>query len=449
MTTVDLVLRPRDPLVLRDARPFAADPGARAFSLDWPLPGTLAGALRSRAGADLAIDWNNALAREPLSEIEVQGALAVACRAGEERWMPFLPAPQDAVPYTPDGGTPTLMCLRPDNLADDEGVTGTAISDRNGVGERLSALLANLAPVRVTEEVKPDTGASFWSLADIAVWLTIGSQTDWDQRLPRGRLPARGLPSAPKETRTHVGVMRETLTAEEGRLFATTGVAFAPGAGVGHPVREADRRLLAERRPGPDQKDPPPPVETAMLCRVTVPDDLRWTPSGFLPLGGERRQTILLPNPKLQLDPWQPPGEVVTALIGATGLRLQLVTPAIFDRGWLPRWLDDPREAPEPLRGLLGRLTLRGAALGRRVAISGWALSRKDGTSPTGYEKPTRYAVPPGSVYFFEVTGHALTQEEIEALWMAPLSDREFDRRDGLGLAIPGIWHVEGRGNDA
>lgn len=45
-----MLIEPRDSLIVRDGRPFTNSPGARARSLPFPLPQTLAGAYRSRRG---------------------------------------------------------------------------------------------------------------------------------------------------------------------------------------------------------------------------------------------------------------------------------------------------------------------------------------------------------------------------------------------------------------
>ena len=43
-------IEPRGPLIVRDGRPFGLNPGARAESLDFPFPATIAGARHHRAG---------------------------------------------------------------------------------------------------------------------------------------------------------------------------------------------------------------------------------------------------------------------------------------------------------------------------------------------------------------------------------------------------------------
>ncbi|MCF6192383.1 MAG: type III-B CRISPR module-associated protein Cmr3, partial [Candidatus Hydrothermae bacterium] len=42
---------PHDSLIFRDGRPFTAVPGARAKTLPFPFPSTIAGAIRTRSGA--------------------------------------------------------------------------------------------------------------------------------------------------------------------------------------------------------------------------------------------------------------------------------------------------------------------------------------------------------------------------------------------------------------
>jgi CRISPR-associated protein Cmr3 len=54
--------------------------------------------------------------------------------------------------------------------------------------------------------------------------------------------------------------------------------------------------------------------------------------------------------------------------------------------------------------------------------------------------KAVRYAVPSGSVYFFEVVGAPATAAHAEGLWLQSIAPNVQDQRDGFGLAIPGIW---------
>ena len=46
------LIEPIDPLIVRDGRPFGPTPGARARTLPFPFPQTIAGAVRTRDGLD-------------------------------------------------------------------------------------------------------------------------------------------------------------------------------------------------------------------------------------------------------------------------------------------------------------------------------------------------------------------------------------------------------------
>jgi CRISPR-associated protein Cmr3 len=231
--------------------------------------------------------------------------------------------------------------------------------------------------------------------------------------------------------RTHVAIDPKTRTQIEGALFGTEALAFDP-------------RLVGAAEA---------PVE-AMLCALSG-DLAGWQAARtFIPLGGEGRQAELAPAgddvawPRL-------PEALRERLTGSQRLRLQLVTPAIFANawpesvdgpspppGWLPAWIDPATLSGKPpgWRGASWRLV--SAVVGRRVAISGWDMTyRHPRTGRRGRPKRTRYAVPAGSVYFFALYA-PLTADEADALWLRAVADRAYDRRNGFGLALPGIWEA-------
>ena len=76
------------------------------------------------------------------------------------------------------------------------------------------------------------------------------------------------------------------------------------------------------------------------------------------------------------------------------------------------------------------------AVVGRPVAVSGWNLKE-------GKPKPSRRAVPAGSVYFVrfpEAWGEGEVRDWAGKVWFQNLSEEEQDRRDGFGLAALGLW---------
>jgi CRISPR-associated protein Cmr3 len=113
-----------------------------------------------------------------------------------------------------------------------------------------------------------------------------------------------------------------------------------------------------------------------------------------------------------------------------------LVTPALFERGWLPGWLDESLQGSPPGHARL-KLRLCAASLERWQPFSGWDLQSRNRHS-AGAARAIRRMVPSGSLYWFKVLeGDADT---IAKLWLSPVSDQEQDRRDGFGLAAPGVW---------
>lgn len=385
----DLLLRPRDPILLRDGRPFAAEPGARARTLPWPMPHTVAGALRTHAGEALNFDWK-ADGPERARALHLRGPL-LATWDGAEEWQVLVPAPRDAVFFEPEKGKPDLMCLRP--LAAVPDGAGT-LSPSEG-----------LRPLEVTEERKPRRDIpTFWTLGCVTEWLSAARPMQFD---PVGALPI------PTETRTFVKIDEGRQTGETGMLYSADLLCFADFPAPGSAAT------------------PTPTPAQALLCRLRGAGALAAGPQ-FLPLGGERRlATVSAADGAIWPQTADYPG-LTAVLTGKMRLRLQLVTPALFAGGWKP-WRE--QQLTGEMRAVPGlRLTLVAAAVGRLAPVSGWDLQ-------TRKPKPLRYAAPAGSVYFFEVEDEGgLTAAQIAALFLQPVNDAAADDADGFGLALPGVW---------
>ena len=123
-----------------------------------------------------------------------------------------------------------------------------------------------------------------------------------------------------------------------------------------------------------------------------------------------------------------------------------LATPAIFEHGWRPRWLDETTLIGKPL-GDGPTLKLVGVCISRWRAVSGWSYAphaedegrRRVVPQDRPGPKAIRRMVPAGGVYFFEkVDG----DPRILATngWLKPVSDAPHDCRDGFGIAIWGTW---------
>ena len=148
--------------------------------------------------------------------------------------------------------------------------------------------------------------------------------------------------------------------------------------------------------------------------------------------GGERRLSRL---EKLTGNNWTLTNTQLSAQVRqAKGLRLTLITPAVFSQGYLPGWLDG-----KTLEGCMPgcpqlRLKLKAVAIDRWLPVSGWDLAQWK-------PKAMRKAVAAGAVYWFEVIGD-VPDKLHESLWLAPVSDDEQDQRDGFGLALPAAWQT-------
>lgn len=386
----DLLLQPRDPILLRDGRPFAAEPGARARTLPWPMPHTVAGALRTHVGETQDFDWDTD-GPERARAMHLRGPLA-ATQDAEGIWQILVPAPRDAVFFEPEAGKPDLLCLRP--LPETQMPAGAGVlSPAQG-----------LRPLEVTEDRKPRTTPAFWPLAAAADWLSQARPVRFDPG------DAEALPT---ETRTFVKIDESTQTGEPGMLFSADLLCFADFA-----------------TPPSSVKATATPAQ-ALLCRLSGAGAVAAGPQ-FLPLGGERRMATVSPADGVAWPHLADYPGLAGELAGIRRLRMQLVTPAVLAGGWKP-WGGETLTGE--LRSVPGlRLTLVGAAVGRPSPVSGWDLKAKG-------PKPLRYAAPAGSVYFFEVVGSdGLTAGQAEALFLQPVNGDAADDADGFGLALPGVW---------
>ncbi|KGQ21373.2 type III-B CRISPR module-associated protein Cmr3 [Thermus filiformis] len=359
-----MLIEPRDPLIVRDGRPFTNSPGARARSLPFPLPQTLAGAYRTRRGLLQGLAFPQDADR--VRAWGVRGPLLA--EEGEGGWRLMAPRPLDALRVEKK-----LHSLRP--LALPEG-GGTNLP------EGLEAVVGLPDP---SLKAKPDPLPSFWTWASFEAWLL-------EKTLPNEEPLGHEGPVA--EVRTHVHLEAERGTAREGFLFQTSGLEFA---------RKEDGKGKVRR-----------------LALVLWPEDGEEL-EGVFPLGGERRLAYWRRGgPGVP----EPPQGLLEGLVRHHSARLLLLTPALFRKGFLPEG------------GAFRGARVVAAAVGRPLPVSGWDLKE-------GRPKPSRRAVPAGSVYFLrfpEAWKEAEIARWLGEVWFQNLSDEEGDRKDGFGLAAVGLW---------
>lgn len=110
--------------------------------------------------------------------------------------------------------------------------------------------------------------------------------------------------------------------------------------------------------------------------------------------------------------------------------RLSLITPSVFDNGWLPSWVNTPDFIGE-YKGL--KLKLLATVLGKPLSIGGFGYSMDS----QRFEPKKMYkAIPAGSVYYFELLKG--TFDEVKSLFHYQ-SISEQKANEGFGITYLGI----------
>ena len=366
-------VEPRDTAIFRDARPFEA--GSAATSLPFPWPSTVAGFTRSRLGMSDAgeFEWTPDQARSK----RVMGPWLLELDPHSGKIIDHLfPAPRDAVFFRPEDakpGSPTVhrRGLAPRITRDDE---WTDLPEDVQLVDFLERPDRNPG--------KPFRGPAFWSGEAMKTWLEAGRDGRGFSSVDYTTL---GLMSLPRERRIHVKMNAESQTADDGFLFQTEQLRFLTSSG------DTTRRFAIALGTDDD-------------C-----DDRRMT-RGADSFGGERRMAFVQAAN-------QPPLEVPD--IGdADIVRVVLLTPAIFEHGWMP--------APENLGN---GVEVIAASVDRYQPVSGWSFEHRG-------PKPTRRMAPAGSVYWLRIPQSA--HEWARKHHFTSISDDEQDRLDGFGLIAVG-----------
>jgi len=391
------IIEPHDPLIVRDGRPFGPNPSAQAISLSFPFPSTTTGGVRSRAGlkADGTFDVSQI---ERVKKIKVRGPLLVRLsQSGEniEEWL--VPAPADALLL--EGNTRDHVWRKPL-------VPLTLYSGAEFNSTRDNTALMLVGPVRPDLRKPSVIVPPYWRWDAFKQWLIEPVE---DER-PLAALGHRG---PLHEHRLHVSMNPDTLIAQTGALFETSGLEFAaPGAGLETRLSGAQRLALA-----------------VVVDRKEAPTLL----AGLANLGGERRMVSWRRGDR---NPPDCPPQVLKAIKDKKACRVILLTPACFTEGYQPTWLLKSRGGVKP--------ELRAIAIQHPQVVSGWRLEPPPGP------KPTRRLAPAGTVFFLSLMGEggkAIDDKAIEKwvkdVWMQCISDKVEDQNDGFGLAVLGSWSGE------
>lgn len=390
------IIEPRDPLIVRDGRPFGPDPGARATSLPFPFPSTTTGGARTRAGLDSdgAFKYTGSKKQlELLKLLRVRGPLLVLLTSDRndielDKWL--VPAPHDALLFqaqpTVGEAAALMQQLVPLQLPKD------AQTDFNQ--EKLLLVGQTLYDQRKPLNEAP----RYWYWNIFQAWLHDPSQLDGKIK-PLSEL---GLGGPVREQRLHVSIDADKEVAREGMLFLTSGLEFTfPGKG--------DQRLKDAQR---------------LALAIDVDDDKQFMPSAGLAGFGSERRIVTWRESSATLPSCPPTLE--QAIIANKACRVFLLTPAYFEKGYHPTWLHN--EAAK--YGIAA--DLQAIAVQRPQVVSGWDLELRR-------PKPSRRLTPAGTVLFLSLKGsEAAISDWIRNTWMQCISDDEQARTDGFGLAVLG-----------
>lgn len=414
----------------RDGRPFDAGDAHAAHSRFPPPPETMLGAVRA-----LLLEARFARLAQPGISLEAFGAWL---RGGAPDGTSGTPEAifASARQQLGDGsgiGTdltlrgPFLMVERPDQNTVDDAILLSAPRDLR----RKSPTDTQVIRLHPLEPGPGELGRTIWSPAMAPDEIAPGdlpappcplvAETDSGEELSEvSWLTLAGLKSYLE------GEAAQTVTSGEAAwtFEQRSGIALKPSRAT----REGHLYTLEMVRPVHVDKASTWAWKRARLLvdvELASDSDRQAVNRTLLPFGGERRLAHAGPpkwtNGELISDVplsslLRPEDRLLERVQEAAAekgwLRVVLLQPAIFEAGWLPNGIQrngllnvDQRNHEGKPTGEPFKFRLRGAAVGKPLAISGWDLANQ---AP----KPLRRAVPAGSVYYFQHIGESDERED-------------------------------------
>ncbi|MCP4107696.1 MAG: hypothetical protein GY749_19480, partial [Desulfobacteraceae bacterium] len=169
------------------------------------------------------------------------------------------------------------------------------------------------------------------------------------------------------------------------------------------------KRLESAKKPG---------KKTQSISLFAEFEGLTLPEKGFLKLGGEGKSAYYSPSAAGLIDKLE---------LGGNRFKLYLAAPAVFEKGWLPRMIDE-----NTFTGKFNDLEfqLETAVIGKPLHIGGFDMKKKK-------PKPMRKAVPAGSIYFFTMIKGNI-QAAVDAFHGRNISD--YEPHQGFGLSFVGGW---------
>lgn len=164
----------------------------------------------------------------------------------------------------------------------------------------------------------------------------------------------------------------------------------------------------------------------------------KFPEKGLLKLGGEGKSCSFQGTTLTLSSFFKENLDYIKARIEETRrFKLYFSTPAIFSGGWRPSWLRENNNTfsidPEVFNqkyDISLKSELMAAAVGRAIHIGGWDIANNR-------PKPLYKAVPAGSIFYFQLSEDETAEDVIEAFWYKNISD--YYDKEGYGLTWVGV----------
>lgn len=381
---IDIVIHSRETLVFRDGRPFGDSGHVNGGLLNWPMPATVSGVVRSRIGVDRDKDFFFAGPGEKEKNIESIRQVSIArviplwkgknsSGTDRQQWDYLFPAPADAILFDTENSDDKI-----EKKYDICAFKYETVGENEGVGMPENWLL----PISSRSEKPGKDTPCLWFKDVFFKWL---ENSSIDTQPVAGRQIGVNWPQI--DQRMHTAIDPDTGTVRHGQLFSSHGIRLESS---GNHNQQAGAYGIG-----------------VTVDNVSPEDD----PTGGCRFGGERKVALIdkLRNPFPACPDW---------FAKQKFLRLVLISPGNFG-GWAPGWLKP--ELTEELNkqsqtswvsfpGSDIKLRLVSAFVGRWQPVSGWNLE-------TGKPKATIKLVPPGSVFVVELQDVERSQEFAKLVW--------------------------------
>lgn len=367
-----IFIEPNDVLMFRDGKPFSGGDDHYARGMFPPSPSTFYGAIRSKILSEVFPQYESV--REQNLPDEVEREIGTPTTYGSITITNFLLAQRTTMEIQP-------FFPAPKDLVRIKGKDEfSVLSPRSDVSEkmRFNFFKPVLSPLWLADGRPLEEASGFLSTGMLNKYLV-------------GEVPEAVIASTSLyEREERVGIKKDRVrrSAATGALYSVEYFRLKEGVGF-------------------------------VLELIGVSN---FPEKGLLRLGGDHRsayyEKATFPMPQMET--------VMRKVAANKRFKLILLTPALFNSGWLPDWINK-----ETGKGQISGLELQliSAAIGKPVPIGGFDLVK-------GIPKEMKKAVPGGSVYSFELRNGEAAEEVFNSFWLKSISSEK--QQEGFGITIIG-----------